>query len=92
MLAENTVLVDENTEQLEAPMPEQPLGIFIAIEGAEGGAVMQMQTPYGKKSAIVAGDPQSDAFKRKVQRNAVRWCKEFFTAPKRAPNKPKEEE
>lgn len=81
-------------EQNEAPLAEQPVpttqrGIFIAVDDAEGGAVMIAQWESGRRSAIVAGDKDSDTFKRKVQRTAVKWVKGFFTAP---PRKKKEEQ
>lgn len=73
---------------MEAPVVEQAMpvqqGIFIAIEMAEGGAVMFAQFPGGKKSAVIAGDEESATFQRKVQRTAVKWAKGFFVAPPRA--------
>lgn len=74
------------SEQTTMAPEQDPLpvyGIFIALEPAEGGAIMQMSHPGGKKNAIISGDPESPAFQRKVQRRAVKWCKEFFTAPPR---------
>jgi hypothetical protein len=72
------------SEQVEAvQMEPSQYGIFIGFEFADGGALMYAQTPRGKRSAVIAGDPISATFQRKVQRTAVRWAKEFFVAPER---------
>ena len=89
----------EVMEVMGAPQPSdvqnvQPVsqfGIFIGLEFAQGGALMFAQAGSIKKSAVIAGDPQSATFQRKVQRTAVAWTKEFYVAPQRAPNKEKEE-
>ncbi len=79
--------LQEVPEQVESTQH----GIFIASDEAEGGCVMFAQHRNGKQSAVVAGDMDSATFQRKVQRIAVRWIKDFFVAPPRAPNKEKEE-
>lgn len=81
---------NELPEQQSAPVmaDSKVTSVKLVMEECDGGAVLaawnEQEGLATKKTAIVAGTSDSAAFQRKVQRTAVKWMKEFFTAPPRA--------
>lgn len=74
---------EDPPQQEQGQIAPSQVGIFIAYEEAEGGAILFSTNAGGRRSAVIAGDSTQPAFQRRVQKIAVRWTKEFFWAPPR---------
>lgn len=73
--------------------PDTSFGTTITVTPADGGALISATGrgqggAYSRASAVIGGDITSDAGRRKIQRQAIKWIKQAFSAPKIA-RKPK---